>query len=65
MRSAGIVQKRDTELINMHRLDDLSQLIKALWDECTRLLQSVVLSYCGLGGLVGTGSGMPELHLRR
>lgn len=48
----------------MHRLDDFSQLIKAFRDKGPRLLQGLVLGYCRLGRLVGTGSRMAELNLR-
>lgn len=45
-------------------LDDFSQLIKALWDKCTSLLQSLVLGYSRLRSLVGTSSCMAKLDLR-
>lgn len=48
----------------VHWRDDLSQLIKALGDEGTGLLQSFVLSRCCLRGLVSTSSCVAKLNLR-
>lgn len=45
-------------------LDDISQLVEALWYKNSSISQSLVLSHCCFRGLVGTSSCMTKLNLK-